>query len=163
MKPNRTKKAKKVRKFAVGGDMRGSNASPVPPIFGAEPGPGQSPARVFGGMMGDGGPDPRRVLLEALGDRTWSALQTREEGARSVERLYQLEIRASSLEWAEIRNPFGPARRLLAPRPAPFRLVWPGGRWRAACAGCRYQYQSMWSTSWANVCPRTVQLRLLTL
>ena len=54
MKPNRTKKAKKVRKFAVGGDMRGSNASPVPPIFGAEPGPGQSPARVFGGMMGDG-------------------------------------------------------------------------------------------------------------
>ena len=57
MKPNRTKKAKKVRKFAVGGDMRGSNASLVfdpRKIFGAEPGPGQSPARDFGGMMGDG-------------------------------------------------------------------------------------------------------------
>ena len=35
------------------------------------------------------------------------------------------------------RHPPGPARRLLAPRPAPFRLVWPGGRMRAASAGCR--------------------------
>jgi hypothetical protein len=35
------------------------------------------------------------------------------------------------------RHPPGPARRLLVPRPAPFRLVWPGGRMRAACAGCR--------------------------
>jgi hypothetical protein len=34
-------------------------------------------------------------------------------------------------------GPFGPVRRLLAPRPAPFRLVWPGGRMRAACVGCR--------------------------
>ena len=35
------------------------------------------------------------------------------------------------------RHPPGPARRLLAPRAAPFRLVRPGGRMRAACAGCR--------------------------
>ena len=35
------------------------------------------------------------------------------------------------------RPPPGPARRSLAPRPAPFRLVWPRGRMRAACAGCR--------------------------
>ena len=64
MKPNRTKKAKKVRKFAVGGDMRGSNASPVPPIgaTGGGSGPirpgqiglGQSPVRGLDGMMGDG-------------------------------------------------------------------------------------------------------------
>jgi hypothetical protein len=33
--------------------------------------------------------------------------------------------------------PSGPARRSLAPRPVPFRLVWPGGRMRAASAGCR--------------------------
>jgi hypothetical protein len=33
--------------------------------------------------------------------------------------------------------PFGPARRSSAPRPPPFRLVWPGGRMRAASAGCR--------------------------
>jgi hypothetical protein len=33
-------------------------------------------------------------------------------------------------------DPPGPARRLLAPRPGPFRLVWPGSRMRA-CANCR--------------------------
>ena len=54
------------------------------------------------------------------------------------------------------RHPPGPACRSLAPRPAPFRLVWPGGRMRAACAGFReplnrrsslvttYTHDSLW-------------------
>jgi MYXO-CTERM domain-containing protein len=67
------------------------------------------------GTRMDTGPDPRRVLMEALGTSTWSARQTRFEpsggGGGMVERAYELQFRASSLEWAEIRNPFGPARR----------------------------------------------------
>lgn len=59
----------------------------------------------------DAGPDPRRVLIERLGDSTWSALQTRTEGVDLVERAYEITFRASALQWAEVRNPFGPARR----------------------------------------------------
>lgn len=62
----------------------------------------------------DAGPDLRRELMEALGSSTWSALQTRFEsggGGSTVQRAYELHFRAASLEWAEIRNPFGPARR----------------------------------------------------
>lgn len=63
----------------------------------------------------DGGMDLRRVLLDALGSSTWSALQTRPEtsgaGATDVERAYEMEFDASMLLWAETRNPFGPARR----------------------------------------------------
>jgi MYXO-CTERM domain-containing protein len=63
----------------------------------------------------DAGPDPRRVLMEALGNSVWSARQTRFEtsggGGGTVQRAYEIAFRAASLEWAEIRNPFGPARR----------------------------------------------------
>lgn len=49
-------------------------------------------------------------LLEALGDSVWSATQTRTEKGASKTRAYELRFRASGLEWAEVRNPFGPAR-----------------------------------------------------
>jgi hypothetical protein len=58
----------------------------------------------------DTGPDPRRVLQAALGDSVWSGMQTRDEGARRVSRLYELRFRAGSGLLGEVRNPFGPAR-----------------------------------------------------
>lgn len=73
-----------------------------------------APSPVDGGGT-DGGIDRRRILMDALGDSTWSALQTRIEtsgaGGREIERAYEIEFRASSLTWTEVRNPFGPARR----------------------------------------------------
>ena len=55
-------------------------------------------------------PDLRRELLDALGTSVWSGLQTRTEDVALVERAYELRFAAGSLEWAEIRNPFGPNR-----------------------------------------------------
>jgi hypothetical protein len=68
------------------------------------------------GMMGvdapgvDTGPDLRRELLDALGESSWSSLQARDEGGTLRERAYEMIFRAGSLEWVEVRNPFGPAR-----------------------------------------------------
>ena len=58
----------------------------------------------------DAGPNLRRVLLEALGNSSWSATQTRTEGGTPRTRIYELRFRATDLFWAEVRNPFGPAR-----------------------------------------------------
>lgn len=56
----------------------------------------------------DADPDsPRGRLLTALGSSVWHAPQRR----AGVERGYQLEFRAGSLLWAELTNPYGPARR----------------------------------------------------
>ncbi len=64
-----------------------------------------------GGVGVDGGPDLRRALLDALGASVWSGLQTRSEGGSLVERAYELRFDAATLEWAEIRNPWGPGRQ----------------------------------------------------
>ncbi|MCB9604748.1 MAG: hypothetical protein H6720_30890 [Sandaracinus sp.] len=63
-----------------------------------------------GGVTVDAGPDLRRQLLDALGDSVWSAVQEREERAGFVERAYEHRFSARTLEWGELRNPFGPAR-----------------------------------------------------
>jgi hypothetical protein len=72
-----------------------------------------APTTVDGGGA-DGGVDLRRVLMDALGNSTWSALQTRIEtsgaGGSEIERAYELEFQAASLTWTEVRNPYGPAR-----------------------------------------------------
>lgn len=60
--------------------------------------------------MIDGGPSPRRQLLDALGTSVWSGTQTRTEGTVSRTRLYEVRFRATDLLWGETRNPFGPAR-----------------------------------------------------
>lgn len=49
---------------------------------------------------------PAGKLLEALGDSTWNATQPRLGKTRA----YELSFRASTLEWGEIQNPYGPAR-----------------------------------------------------
>jgi hypothetical protein len=49
---------------------------------------------------------PAGKLLEALGDSVWSATQTRSGKTRA----YEMRFHASTLEWGEIRNPYGPAR-----------------------------------------------------
>lgn len=63
---------------------------------------------------GDGSPtdpfmmeDKQKVLLSALGTSVWSAKVQRDGKERAIE----LRFDAGSLLWAEIRNPFGPARR----------------------------------------------------
>jgi len=56
-------------------------------------------------------PDLRSTFLAALGDSVWQGMQARTEGTASKMRAYELRFRSSSLEWAEIRNPFGPARK----------------------------------------------------
>jgi hypothetical protein len=48
-----------------------------------------------------------KALLAALGDSVWNGTAMRKGKARTVE----LRFRASSLQWAEIQNPFGPARK----------------------------------------------------
>jgi hypothetical protein len=49
---------------------------------------------------------PADALLEALGNSAWHGLQTR----NGKERAYELRFDAPALLWAEVRNPFGPAR-----------------------------------------------------
>ncbi|MBK7402171.1 MAG: hypothetical protein IPJ34_39510 [Myxococcales bacterium] len=51
-------------------------------------------------------PTPAAKLLAALGNSVWNGKQTRAGKERAIE----LRFRADSLEWAEIKNPFGPAR-----------------------------------------------------
>ncbi len=48
-----------------------------------------------------------KKLLAALGDTTWHGSGTRNGKARALE----LRFRGSSLQWAEIVNPYGPSRR----------------------------------------------------
>lgn len=49
---------------------------------------------------------PAAKLLEDLGDSVWSAMQMRGGKNRAIE----LQFRASTLEWGELQNPYGPAR-----------------------------------------------------
>ena len=62
-------------------------------------------------MMMDMGTDPtltpKQALAKALGTSAWNGMQLRSGKMRAIE----LRFDASSLLWAEVRNPFGPARR----------------------------------------------------
>jgi len=62
-------------------------------------------------MMMDMGTDPsmtpKQVLASALGTSAWNGMQQRSGKMRAIE----LRFNAASLLWAEVRNPFGPARR----------------------------------------------------
>lgn len=62
-------------------------------------------------MMMDMGTDPgsmaKQMLAGALGTSTWNGMQLRNGKMRAIE----LRFNAPSLLWAEVRNPFGPARR----------------------------------------------------
>jgi len=49
---------------------------------------------------------PAAKFLEDLGDSVWNGMQLRAGKNRAIE----LRFRASTLEWGEIRNPYGPAR-----------------------------------------------------
>lgn len=62
-----------------------------------------------GGLAGNGGSggNPAQELLEALGTSVWSGLQTR----GGVQRAYELSFDADQTLWAELQNPFGPARK----------------------------------------------------
>ncbi len=57
-----------------------------------------------GGVGGSGG--GAAALITALGKSKWSGMQTR----AGKQRVIQMEFDAGSLFWAEVRNPFGPAR-----------------------------------------------------
>lgn len=76
---------------------------------------------IDGGTRVDAGPDPRRELLDALSGSVWSGLLERDEGGSLVSRAYEMRFDTRDLRWAEIRNPFGPARqrvlRSFNPRP----------------------------------------------
>ncbi len=78
-------------------------------------GPDAGPSMVDAGFdaapLPDAGPDLRRELLDALGTSVWSATLERSEGAALRTRAYEMRFDASTLEWAEIRNPWGPARQ----------------------------------------------------
>jgi MYXO-CTERM domain-containing protein len=62
-------------------------------------------AGATGGTGGSGA--GAAVLIESLGKSVWSSMQTRNGKQRAVE----LRFDAPSLFWAEIVNPFGPARQ----------------------------------------------------
>nr|QRN75772.1 Hypothetical protein MSR10575_88590 [Sandaracinus sp.] len=65
-----------------------------------------------GAVPVDAGPDHRPAFLASLDGTVWSALQTRDENGREVERAYELHFRGGSEPmWGEIRNPYGPARQ----------------------------------------------------
>lgn len=49
---------------------------------------------------------PAAAMLTAIGDSVWSATQTRLGKTRAIE----MRFHASTLEWGELRNPYGPAR-----------------------------------------------------
>ncbi|MCB9606536.1 MAG: hypothetical protein H6716_08090 [Polyangiaceae bacterium] len=59
-----------------------------------------------GGNAGTGG-NPAGELLADLGQSVWHGLQTR----NGVERAYELSFDADQTLWAEVQNPFGPARK----------------------------------------------------
>jgi hypothetical protein len=67
-------------------------------VGGIGPGGGGS-----GGTAGSGA----AALMAALGKSVWQGLQSRE----GKERAYELHFDGPSLLWAEVRNPFGPARK----------------------------------------------------
>jgi MYXO-CTERM domain-containing protein len=60
-----------------------------------------------GALGGSGGGSQAQVLIDALGTSVWHALIERE----GKQRAYELRFDANSLLWAEIRNPYGPARK----------------------------------------------------
>jgi MYXO-CTERM domain-containing protein len=60
---------------------------------------------AFGGTGGGG--SQAQALIDALGTSVWHALLERE----GKQRAFELRFDASSLLWAEIRNPYGPARK----------------------------------------------------
>lgn len=66
---------------------------------------GVAGAAGMGGAGGTGG-SAAQALLQELGTTVWHGLQSR----GGVERAYEIEFDAGSLLWAEIRNPYGPAR-----------------------------------------------------
>ncbi|MBI2396072.1 MAG: hypothetical protein HYV09_41295 [Deltaproteobacteria bacterium] len=93
------------------------DAAPQEDTFVAETEGDAEPADVASDVGSDARPDAipdadpaAAKLLEALGDSVWSATATRTEGALSKTRAYELRFQASTLQWAEIRNPYGPAR-----------------------------------------------------
>jgi len=92
----------------------GEDAGPRDAPSSTDDGGGVDALVAIDGGNADAGVDLRRVLMDALGNSTWSALQTRIEtsgsGGSEIERAYELEFRAAALTWTEIRNPFGPAR-----------------------------------------------------
>lgn len=62
-----------------------------------------------GGDAGNGGSGGNLAaeLLSDLGQSVWHGLQTR----NGVERAYEISFDADQTLWAEVRNPFGPARK----------------------------------------------------
>jgi hypothetical protein len=65
-----------------------------------------STTSTTGGGGEGGNANAAQALLDALGTSVWSGLQTRD----GKERVYELRFDAESLLWAEIQNPYGPAR-----------------------------------------------------
>lgn len=73
----------------------------------AQTGCGGTPTNMMMEMMPDPMATPKEALTSALKDSVWSAKQMRSGKERAIE----LRFRTSDLFWAEVRNPFGPARR----------------------------------------------------
>ncbi len=67
---------------------------------------GGSGGNAMGGAGGGQGGNLAQVLLDQLGNSVWHAQQQRSGKNRG----FELRFDASSLLWAEIRNPYGPAR-----------------------------------------------------
>lgn len=66
---------------------------------------GGAPTTGGGGEGGQGG-NLAQLLIDALDDTSWSAVLNRD----GRDRAYELSFDADGNKWAEIRNPFGPAR-----------------------------------------------------
>lgn len=75
-----------------------------------DPDAGHGDAGTDAGEL-DAGPDMRRQLLDALDGTVWSGILARDEGGRLVSRAYEMRFDSRDLRWAEIRNPYGPARQ----------------------------------------------------
>ncbi|MEZ4219806.1 MAG: hypothetical protein R3B13_02675 [Polyangiaceae bacterium] len=68
---------------------------------------GSGGSGAVGATGGGGTGGTASTLLADLGKSTWSGKQMRD----GKERIIQMEFDTSSLFWAEVRNPFGPARQ----------------------------------------------------
>lgn len=96
----------------VGGTAGISGSGGVGGAAGAAGSGGAAGTGNAGGVAGSGGAggsagNLAQELLDALGSSVWSGLQTR----NGVERAYELTFDADQTLWAEVQNPFGPARK----------------------------------------------------
>lgn len=90
----------------AGGDAGSAGMGGTGGAMGGSAGVGGAAGNAGNAGSGGSGGNAAAELLNDLGQSVWHGLQTR----NGVERAYELSFDADQTLWAEVQNPFGPAR-----------------------------------------------------